>query len=865
MSDGIEKNLNLHILKPRMKRRCNSVWLLGALVVLLMGGCNDDRNTLTTGYGNVRFDFSIDSVLADVAGADAIAVPVPAQDEFSFSAVGEENGYVKHWTDIGNFSLRDRKIPVGNYVFSVRTADPDSASYGRQPVYGCEERAHISDSEETVVSLEAVVLNTVVTARFSDEVRSRFSCERLRVKSESGRYVEIATDGNEVAYVAPGTISAEFTLADGTGRSVTIQPVEMTGTQAGEHYEIRAELEDAADGRPVLQFVYDDASLAVPITVEAGDELFATEPPSFVTTGYTSGETVTLLESTFPGEPAVCTVNVPGGLKKLGMTVVSPTFAEESLWSRETDLVGIDADSLVCAGLLVTGNTEGSVRVTVDFSHFISLLRAGTQESATHYIILQAQDMAGRVAAAPMQLIVVTTPVRLLLALPQAVGPDATEAVLPIRYNGGAFNKNVEIQAMVDGTEEWAIVEPREVKHVEDDLYEVTVPIPEGDVNTDFRASYSGGVRYSNIVTLQRILPEYTVTCEAANVWSSKADLIFTTTEPEKVVPYVSVYVKEEGGQWHPAVTERVPEENRVTVSTLVPSTTYSVVVRSGMAEPQYLDFVTEEALEIPNGSFEHLVEGIISIPEIRCGGKYSNLSSWFPIYNMTSIYVDEAESWASVNAKTCSTAFAETMNTWFLVPTTEIVDNASDGSKALRIRNAAWDIHGVEPPRDTRTDDVYFSRNVPVLANRSAGKIFLGAYTFNADGTEVYTEGVSFTSRPTSLTGTYSYVQDIHDKNETGYVRIEVLSGPEGHEAIIGRGEGVLTPSTSYRTFTVPIDYQIRDRQATSLRVMISSSNYASYSQQEESVRIKTTDYVEQGISTGAELLLDNLRLLYE
>ena len=234
------------------------------------------------------------------------------------------------------------------------------------------------------------------------------------------------------------------------------------------------------------------------------------------------------------------------------------------------------------------------------------------------------------------------------------------------------------------------------------------------------------------------------------------------------------------------------------------------------------------------------------------------------PTYNTSSITVSEAEGWASVNAKTCS-EYAKTENTWFKVPTTEIIRGSYEGQYAVKLTNAAWDINGTEPPRDARTDEIYFSRNAPQIANRSAGKIFLGTYTFAADGTEKYEEGINFTSRPTAITGYYYYRQDVNDTEETGLVTIRLINESEGKTTVIGEGRGELHASTSFTRFSIPVNYTVRDMHATKLQLMVSSSCYASYDQSEETRKIKTTYYLEKGVSTGAELVVDDLQLLYE
>lgn len=107
--------------------------------------------------------------------------------------------------------------------------------------------------------------------------------------------------------------------------------------------------------------------------------------------------------------------------------------------------------------------------------------------------------------------------------------------------------------------------------------------------------------------------------------------------------------------------------------------------------------------------------------------------------------------------------------------------------------------------------------------------------------------------------------MQDYHDTSETGLVVISLVNDEDGKEVEIGRGVGYLKPSTSFTRFNVPVVYTIRNKRATRLKLMVASSNHASYSIEEESRNIKTSDYLETAVSTGAELTVDQLSLLYE
>ncbi|MDE6558932.1 MAG: hypothetical protein K2K29_03495, partial [Muribaculaceae bacterium] len=85
-------------------------------------------------------------------------------------------------------------------------------------------------------------------------------------------------------------------------------------------------------------------------------------------------------------------------------------------------------------------------------------------------------------------------------------------------------------------------------------------------------------------------------------------------------------------------------------------------------------------------------------------------------------------------------------------------------------------------------------SRNVPKsFASKSSGELFLGTYTFN--GTAKRTDGISFSSRPTSLTFTYSYEPVA---NEEGLVYIGIV-GENG--SIISEFRTDLSAATNNQT----------------------------------------------------------------
>lgn len=189
------------------------------------------------------------------------------------------------------------------------------------------------------------------------------------------------------------------------------------------------------------------------------------------------------------------------------------------------------------------------------------------------------------------------------------------------------------------------------------------------------------------------------------------------------------------------------------------------------------------------------------------------------------------------------------------------ISNTANHGNNAMVIRNVAWDPNGpsISDNKQTGNTDFsnYFCKNTPSsIANRSVGKLFLGSYSYN-NGTETYNEGISFTSRPRYLNGFYKYANDSQDTEEKGVIAIQLLNG----ETVIASGKQEFVATNEYTEFSVPLNYEQYDLQATSLRIMISSSNHTG------EANIKTTNYVnkDECCSRGAMLTIDNLTFSYE
>ncbi len=405
------------------------------------------------------------------------------------------------------------------------------------------------------------------------------------------------------------------------------------------------------------------------------------------------------------------------------------------------------------------------------------------------------------------------------------------------------------------------------------------------------------------IVNCNPDLPSFTLPTQAeTNAWSEFVYITPMTAEnisykpdgltDEEILANVKYEVSTDEQSW----TQAVEENGKWVVKGLLPGTSYKLRANFFEVYSNIAEVTTENGAGVPNGDFEELTE-TINISGMNQGGGW-NASTGGDIHqNTCSFIIQEPDQWASVNSKTCDDN-ASNKNSWFIIPSTyntslkwqgtvpnyhywgsdwggggtetpAIYQNlsAQNGTNAMIIRNVAWDVNGSSPSDDKRSGfnaygrDDYYNHNIPNIANRSAGKLFLGSYTYS-NGTETYDEGIEFASRPISLKGYYKYVQDGNDTNEMGTVTVSLLNG----ETVIGSGNTALGVASDYTEFDIPIHYTDESQKATELRIMITSSNHASYNQEEETASIKTTNYNGryESASRGAMLTVDNLTFSY-
>jgi len=873
--------------------KLKKIFLYSATMLLLVSCANEDKQG-SSGYGAINVQVSADYKVVPVTRStaeSASTIENPDVSEFALKLVSSDGSFSRAWDSLADFDPAT-KIPVGAYTMSAFYGDIDTEGF-EKPFYLGETPVAVRDRENSSVEINCTLANVKVTVEYSDAFKKYFADYSTTIHSTGGEYIEFSKTETRAAYVKPGKITIQTHLKKQNGIESTFEPAAIPNAAARQHYKIKLDISDNNASEAQLNISFDETTETQPIKIDISDEVMVAPAPSFLLSGFESGVPVEAKEFNYPADKNVnISLTAKGGLAGCTLTTSSRSL-ESKGWPQEIDLLNMSqeqAETLHRLGLKIKGFSEtGSKMGFIDFTELFTHLQI-IESNDQHLFSISAKDMHGKVSESPVSLSVKNLPLTFSLQEPEAVFVGSSSAIVPILYDGTDANL---IKFSYLNAEGHKVNCASSVLSSKENLYQIKISVKAANEPVKVEASLSGGLK-TTTASIPVLTPEFSITAEEYDIWAKKATVKLTATDPQyqEAVNRYAVLFANSSGQWIQASSTH--KDNIYTISGLFPDTRYQIkgTCNSQQKNVNYhgnCTIHTEAAAGVPNGDFENLAQ-TINISDMNQGGKWSPTVGNPTYQSKCSFNVSEPVGWASVNAKTSNTSATNQMS-WFVCPSTynttlswtgtvpgipifggggtdtpDIYKNltAQNGSNAMVVRNVAWDENGTTPPAHykTRGSAYYYSENVPSIANRSAGKLFLGTYSYSGNS-ESYNEGAAFSSRPSILKGWYKYTPDNKDGSETGVISVTLLNG----KTVLASGTINLTAASDYTEFTVPLVYNVTDKKANLLKIMITSSNHASYSQSEETATIKTTDYYSryESNSRGATLTIDNLNFIYE
>lgn len=782
--------------------------------------CSDESPWRGSGSeGGINLNFSSDSrVIRQTRADDTVSPVVPDGNQFAVNLTKSDGSYSKDWNSVEAFN-RETSFPIGEYSLSASFGDIDSEGF-TNPYYKGKTDVHVSPGAVTDATVVATLANAMVSVRYTDEFKSNFAAYSTSVQTEGHQWVVFAQDEERPAYIAPSEVKLDLKLTNDAGKVVNIQPASFTAL-ARHHYVVTIGVKaDSATGDVVLDIQFDDDVVAETVAVSLGNELFNAPAPSVKTKGFESGKSLNAYEyAAFSGD-AQFDVFAFGGLKSANINIISDNGYTPA-FGRSAQLVNADAllqaqlasEGLDCAGFFRNVDKMGVVKL----GGFISRLPAGS-----YTVELQVVDAMTR-ASEPVALSVSVTPVE--LEVESNVAPEflGKELSIDVATNCADIRDAVSFK-VPNANNQLVDAVIKSVTAVGSSSGKVTrSSLPyvyryELEVATITRTTLNietilGKRTVRTAVTVRD--PEFTVTPDAF----ARKVVLKIEADSDEAVKYISDNVQLYNGE-APVPTASIAHADGgfVTVSGLTPATVYSDFnVRLGEYRQAVTAFTTETETDVPNGNFAQLVE-TVNYSLINAGGAYKYMLTGYQ--NKSTILASEPAGWASLNAKSCYSG-AQVRNTWFMVPSTL----ASAGS--VLIRSVAYDHNGKLPAEDNHGGGVRnkYSRNAPsALSSKTSGELFLGSYSYDG-GSESRNEGMTFASRPSSVSFDYRYAPVAGEKGE---MTVAVL---DESGKVLASGSVDIAQADNTETSTVNLNYQFADfgRKARTLRIGFRSTKGSS------------------------------------
>lgn len=850
----------------------------------LLGSCAQD-NPWGDDNGSGRIVPRL-SASADVIGSGGQRQAVetleaPAVENFGLTLEKSDGTYQKTWNSFNSFPT-DEKFKVGHYTMSAFYGSLDEEGFERPYYYG-EETFSVKEDETENVSITARLANSMVSISYTEAFLTYFKDFSSTIHSPGGAYIVVPKEETRPAYLKPGEVTVAVSLTKQNGVSATFQPASFTA-EARHHYRITLDVNNGEVGEAQLVVIFDDSVEEENVTIDLSDEVMTAPAPEVSPRGFTPGTPLEVLELSQLSEPAKFFIRARSGISAATLTLNSsysiPLGSEFDICA----LNDLQLAQLREAGIDETGlSRQPGTLAELNLSRLIGKLPTGT-----HRFTLVVKDKLTKVNE-PVELTVVASPLTLQLVSVSPVLVGNTDASIVVSYNGTNLVDNLTIEAYDD----YGALVNCPIKSVTQKTgrrssfaakdYTVQFTIPESNREVGFIVKYAGVKKIEG--TINRSQPSYSFKVDAF------AHYALIGVEPDNSGDLASITsaLRVFAGNTELEVVRRDTSKGTVMVGGLQPQTTYSFYTTTISGTSPTLsspvNATTETVTGVPNGDFENLVQ-TFNVQALEQGGKYTRTLISSEMQNHQRCVVSEPQGWASTNAKTANTS-ASTQNSWFVLPSvyntgldflstvakqggmggqTGVPDIykyvAQSGANAMVVRNVAYDPAGTLPSVDKKTavPDGYYNRNIPSIANRAAGKLFLGSYSYSG-GSETYNEGISFSSRPTALEGYYHFTNDGNDTAEKATVTVTLLGGG----TVLGTATATLDAVAGFTKFRLPVVYSVFFKKADTLRIMISSSNHAG-TISHETAQIKTTGRAQLMLqeSTGAVLVVDNLSFTY-
>lgn len=821
--------------------------------------------------GRIDVKVSTDQTLLGEASRSGEEKTIPDINDFGLTIESLDGKVFNSWESFSEF--RPVSVAIGTYTVTASYGDVEAEGFDAISYQGST-NVEVRKEETAEASVTCIINKAKVSINYTDEFKSYFTSYSSYISSSKGNKVTFSANESQGAYFVPGSLGVYLEVTrQGVSQKVTLNPKNFTA-EAKHEYRLTMDV-DASTASLKITF-NDNPSSEQNVEINISDEALNADPPVFTPYGFTSGNTLEVLEGAAFTEKLEAYLNAPAGLAKCELVTNSASLKEQG-WPESVDLMNLTTEQsqkMTALGLQTKGLGVNHDKIAlIDFQQLVPNLTCTSENNEVHTFTLRATDALTKVSE-ELKLVIETRNNGFAVELPETVPYASTSVTFTLTLEGDVSKVKFYYDLSDTGVYQPFSAEKVQITG-ENTKHTVTLTYPESltDTEHDVKLKAEFGVKVIE-KSFKIEDPELTLSLKNGNadVWATKAYVQVVASAKARTLRTISSSTVEiqykEGEKWKAWPHQSYDEKTGLflltgmgdgaTEESGVEYTLRAAYKRNGepSAYSEDLQILTEAKAQVGNRGFEDCYsEALYSQNILWAKNTIYNYYFWKENQDVSLRW------WDTCNNKTTPNPGGGSVwdyrSAAGVVPTSDEQNTASyhlrtyDGKSELKTEGHTG--NAAEIATVGWGSDNLWVNDGATAKNKTAGTLYIGTYG------EPINYGKSFASRPLGVKFWYKYYSY---NNETTTPYVEVYGD---NQEVIGSGSLLINASNyEFKSGYIPIDYPVA-KKAKSITIVFSSTD--SKNPETKAVQGDAGDFSGNLDSRhiGSILTVDDVELIYE
>lgn len=820
-------------------KRVYYVWLFLLLAGLASCAKDDARSSLE---GRIDVRVNADQSLTDEMSRAAGEESAPDINDFALAIESVDGKVSNSWESFADFS--PISVAVGTYTVTASYGDAEAEGFDAVSYLGST-NVEVRREETSEASVTCAINKAKVSIAYTDEFKSYFNSYSAYVSSSKGNKVTYSADEARGAYFVPGDLGVYLEVTrQGVSKKVTLNPKNFTAEEKHE-YRLTMDVDAAAASLKII--FNDNPSSEQNVEINISDEALNADPPVFTPYGFTSGNTLEVLEGAAFTEKLEAYLNAPAGLAKCELVTHSVPLKEQG-WPESVDLMNLTTEQsqkMTALGLQTKGLGSNHDKIAlIDFQQLVSNLICTSENNELHTFTLRATDVLTKVSE-ELKLVIETRNNGFAVELPETVPYASTSVTFTLTLEGDV--SKVKFYYDLSDTGVYQPFDAEKVQIISDNTkHTVTLTWSESltDTEHDVKLKAEYGVKVIE-KSFKIEDPELTLSLKNgdADVWAKHVDFQVTSTMDDGWVATADnvELLSLEDNVWKNVAFSY--DNGQFTISDLTSDKDYTFRVidkNDATKGSAFVNIHTEKDLQVPNGEMEdwyYTRPSGVQYWEVWYACKDGEQPVWNTLNQLTTSEGGTNTNWFNRNGCRYS-ANSGTIQT----------NDVNSENFAALIRTVGWG----------GGNSAAAISGMGTCENVTPGELYLGTYNVENHKPEY---GYAFTSRPMAVQFMYKYIP----KNSADWFVVTVEVKDDTGSVIAAKTITKTGTVDAYTQEIIELEYEILKKAAVLSIVFKSSGNASCWEANTDNLTPPPARDLEYGEYLGSQLYIDDVELIYE